>query len=226
MKFGIVILFLTTASCFAQQRPTQPAATGNATASGLCGTAITGNHNTVNYYGDCVSPEEAKENQTLNSIAYEAVGNALNTEALMREEWAKILWGCQRQITPMMMRNPSSIEAQAAEETLHFCILDEIKTFDPKWKKAEEQIQTQIDTARDRVKKNEMRKLQTNNQRNAWREEFSRTWFEPCRFAMMKAEHNPTVVDLIHKDTNADRFALLEKYLTDLRSKVGDYPSQ
>ena len=231
MKLGIIVLLLMSIPSLAQEKPQQPSSTGNAKTTGPCSPAIPGNHNTVIYNNeDCLSPEEVEENQILNSRAYEGLGDALNTEDSIRKEWATVISSCQMLLihhVTLMPANPQfAVETRVLQERYHFCILEAEKTFDPKWKPDEDLIKKAVDAAAARVEANEEKKLQTINQRKAWKNEFDRTWGTDYANAMRKADHDPTLEELINDDSNTGRFALLEKYLEDLRTKLGDYPSQ
>jgi hypothetical protein len=226
--FGITLFLLIPALSLAQEKPVQPSTTGNAKTSGPCSPAIPGSHNTVIYNGDCVPQDEVKENQILNSRAYEGLGDAFKVAGNLSLEWSKVISTCRFQGNRRFMNGspPSSVELQIVQEKFHFCILESEKTFDPLWKAKKDQIEKVVDAAKARIEANEEKKLQTINQRNAWKNEFNRTWGTDYTVAMEKADHEPILEELVKNDINTDRFGLLEKYLGDLRAKVGDYPSQ
>jgi len=229
MKFGIVVLLLMSIHSLAQEQPQHPSSTGNAKTTGPCSPAIPGNHNTVIYNNEnCLSASQLEEYKKLNTQAYEGLGDALANTAKIQGEWAAAVLVCER---PFMRHrgipsNPSPVRIRVIEEEYHFCILNSEKTFDLKWKADRDPIAKAINDAMGRIEANEEKNLPTPNKRNTWKNNFNQTFGTEYTAAMAKADHGPTLEDLINNDSNKERFAPLTKFLGDLRDKLGDYPSQ
>ena len=241
MKFGIMVLLLMSIPALAQEKPQQPSSTGNAKTTGPCSPAIPGNNNKVIYNGDCFDAAQLEEDKKLNTQAYEGLREALENANKARREWEAAMGQCEIPFTRQMQfnrfRSPaspaSSVQIQVIQERYHFCVLDSEKIFDPKWKTYRDPIAKAVDDAMGRIETNEDRTLPTPNKRKAWKNEFDQTFGTEYTAAMAKADHGPSLEDLINNGsnenglaTNKDRFALLAKFLGDLRDKLGDYPSQ
>jgi hypothetical protein len=225
MKLGIMVLLLMSIPSLAQEKPQQPSSTGNAKTTGPCSPAIPGNNNRVTYNGDCLSASQLEEDQKLNTRAYEGLGEALANTAKVQSEWKAVILGCKHVFRQRAFAN-SPVQIQVIQEGYHFCMLDSEKTFDPKWKADRDPIAKAIDDAMGRIEANEEKNLLTPNKRNAWKNDFNQTWGTEYSAAMAKADHSPTLEDLINNDSNEERFAPLTKFLGDLSTKLGDYPSQ
>lgn len=209
---------------------------GKAQTMGPCSPAISGNHNTINYNGDCPPGAEIENNRILNSRAYDALSDALKTVGSISQEWTFDVSNCQFQ--PSRFRGVKYATAlQIYREEYHFCILQSETTLKSKWNTGRTKITKSINDAIGRVEANEQETLPTINQREAWKDKYERTLIAEQKDAMKWADHDPTIEDLVRNDDNndgivqltkylCDRFAPLKKYLQELRTKVGGYPSQ